>query len=82
MIIHFELYKETGKWYAGGDVEIPDSIPIYETWLIYDAICKKQTEVMEPRNFHMAITNKDPNGSFVDRLYLIDQQRKGMYENM
>ncbi len=75
MLIQVDFFKDTGKWYAGGMVEI--SFEAYEPAnIIRTAIYQSQKIVNHPEEFHMVVddipeSKVDPNyRTTYSRLYL------------
>jgi len=68
ILLQVDYYKDTGKWYAGGIVNIQ-----YEN--IFDItkqiINEKQQIVGHPADFHMVAKNANTDSDvFFDRLYV------------
>jgi len=60
MLIQVDWYKETGKWYAGGQVEI-EPLPWEDG--IKEAIIKNQKELVdgwEKNNYYFVVVNDIP----------------------
>ena len=63
MQIHIDFYKKSGKWYAGGDIEIPDTSNIFDENIL-DVIDKAQRIVINPRQFIYVVDNITSNYFF------------------
>jgi hypothetical protein len=70
MILRVDFYNATGKWYAGGEVDI-GNIPGFETHLIYEKILENQKilEPGSPRHYFVVVKNLNEDGDFCRRLY-------------
>lgn len=68
MKIKVDFYKESGKWYEGGIVEIPDG-----SWLhtedIREFVMCKQNIVDNPEQFHCVVNNVNENDNFFKALW-------------
>jgi hypothetical protein len=70
--IRVDFYKETGKWYEGCDMDIPEGSQLFAP-KIEDYIRANQTAVNNPEQFYMVVNNIDSkermNDPFFMRLY-------------
>ena len=69
MKLQVDFYKDTGKWYSGGIVDIPDFNPVIGNDN-RSKIYKHQKIVHSPYEFYMIAKNSEDNGDFFDRLFI------------
>jgi len=54
MNANLDFYKETGKWYASQQIDIPDTIKQYDSTELYMFSCENQTAVSHPYTFYIS----------------------------
>lgn len=64
--LKIDYYKQSGKWYSGGEVTI-ECKDVFE--ITRETIDKQQNLLHSTKEFFLVAKNKDEDGTFFDRLY-------------